>query len=1047
MTLVSFSFKTKYTGGNDTGGKNVKKIIAKPKLILLFIAMLVIVGTLSFFQLPQKEIPSTNPPVGQVTTVYPGASAEEVETTVTNQLEEELDNESATASISSVSSPGLSSITVELDESTENPEQVWNSLEQRLSQVSTSFPDDAEEPSINSELSQQGLAIYQLTVEEEAVPEAVQLIENWEQRFTGLPDIDSLEITGDVERELQVRLDSEALEEEGLQSGQVIGALSSASEVIPPGEWQRDGELYQVELEALENVEDWENIEISTGQQSNGESTMLGDVATVENTYASIEEQVEYNQQSALSVTFFLAENASVPQAQSNLDEVIADFKQQLPEGMELTQLYTQGDVVDDLFSSLAISFVVAFVSVLIVCSIGLRLRTALSVAISIPAALAIGMIPLPFTDVGLNQISLIAFIISLGILVDDAIVVNDNIDRRLRMGDSPIDAASNGVREVLVSVIVSTLAVVFTFFPLLFLPGAAGSFIRPLPVVLITVLISSTLLAIFFIPIYRGIVEKRRKKKDRRPSPGFLGSFLDRSASWYSKRVLTRVVKRPVIVSLTGLILGMSAFALVPYTPLEFFPDTEREEVFIEASVPENTPLEETEAEAEEVSSWLQEREGVTSVSSYAGTEIPTVFSGGSGGGAAGSNDMNFLVYVNSEEIPARQGSEIWPKEIRDTFDNVEAQGSIVESGPPVGAPIAVELSGEETDELFSAAAEVESLFAETEGVDLAVSNANQNVNQWQFERDGEALEGTGVTNEAISTELRLLGEGLPFGQWNENNEIVPVQIMYDNGEQVTNNDLDQIVMARDEGGEAVTLSDLGEGVEETTTSAIPHENTERTITVRAYPGDASEDEILEAAGDSLDSIENEYGGVNVQVGGETSERNDVFIDIGQIFIVVVFLLLILFALQFYSLRIPFIVLSAVYVAIAGVILGLFLTQTGLGFMSMMGAVSLAGIVVRNAVVMIEFMEQRIRSGEGVKEAVVAAGEARFRPILLTSLTSIAGLLPIALGDNPLFQPLGTAIVTGLVFSTILTLLLVPALYTWKTESDQKRRARKSKK
>lgn len=1030
----------------------IEQIIRKRKITILFFIMLCLVGGLAFLQLPQKEIPAIDPPVGQINTVYPGASAEAVESSLTNPLEEATADVQGIAEVTSVSSPGFSSITLELEEGRSDTNEIWTEIERNINETARSFPEDAEAPSFSNSTGGQGLAIYQVTLDEEAdLAEVQRYIESWERSFTQLPSITEVGVEGDLEREVRFTLDPEAMSEENLSTGQIIGAVNGETSIVPPGEWEIEGSNQRVELQNASTADELE--ELIVGADEEGNDLLLSDVGNVEDTLVPSVSTVSHNGEQALSLTYFLDEDASVPAAQEELDPVIEDFEAGLPEGAALEELYTQADLVSELFTDLAISFALAFLSVFIICAIGLSFSTAAAVGISIPVSLTIAAIVLPFANVGLDQISLIAFIISLGILVDDAIVVNENIDRRLRLGDSPFRAATLGVRQVAVSVIVSTLTVVFTFFPLLLLPGSAGAFIRPLPVVLIAAIIASTIVALTIMPLFRAAQEERAlrrpKKRKKSSSPGLLGSWIDKGADIYSTNILKKVVKRPILFSAGGIILGTAAYALIPFTPIEFFPDTDREEVFIEASLEEGTTLADTEEKAEEIETWLLEQEEIRSVSSYAGTEVPRIFNSGNGGGEPGENDMQFLVYIDGREAAARDVMNTWNNDWSGEFgDIVSTRGSIVESGPPIGAPIAVEVSGENMDDILQTAEQIEQILAETDGVQETEADANDNLSALAYQVDGEAAADAGIDKEAISQELLLLGEGVPLGTIQQGNQQVDMRIVYNTDGTVSEEDLDSIEFSpQAEGGppadeeDPVALSSLISGEEETSYSAVPHIGTERTVTVRAYPGNENVEDIETAVEAPIMEAEEQAPGVNVSIGGETSERTDVFIDIGQIFILVVFLIFIVIAIPFYSLMLPLIVLSAVYLSTAGAILGLFLTQTGLGFMSMMGAVSLAGIVIRNGLVLIDFIEQRLKQGLPVDQAIQQAGKERFRPILLTSLTTAVGLLPIAFGNNPLFQPLGIAIVSGLVFSTLLTLLVVPALYMIKYKAGSRRK------
>ncbi|WP_269758271.1 efflux RND transporter permease subunit [Thalassobacillus sp. C254] len=498
---------------------------------------------------------------------------------------------------------------------------------------------------------------------------------------------------------------------------------------------------------------------------------------------------------------------------------------------------------------------------------------------------------------------------------------------------------------------------------------------------------------------------------------------------------------------------MGTAAYGLIPFIPLEFFPDTDREEIFIETSLEPGTLIDETEEMADEIEAWLYEQEEVRSVSTYIGTEIPRIFGADGGGGSAEQNDGNFLVFIHGDGPPSREVMNAWNEEFIEEFPELErANLSIIESGPPVGAPIAIEISGEDMDVLFDMAESVEELLEAEDGVGGVEVDAGRNLSGVSFSPDREALEEYGIASDEISQQLRLLGDGMPLGQLQQGNRLLDMRMVYDTEGSVETEDLERVFVSggmtqgagmpgaqgdgapEEEGGPGgpgeeeipeeagveeadmgTTLDQLVTWEEGTSIEAIPHQDMVRTVTVRAYPGERDVDEVVADLEGEIAAVEASVDGYDINVGGETEARTDVFIDIGQIFVIVVFLILIIIAVQFYSLVMPFLVLSAVYLAISGTLIGLFLTQTGLGFMSMMGAVSLAGIVVRNGIVMIEFFEQRRNEGKDLIEAVVEVGEERFRPIVLTSLTSIGGLLPIALGDNPLFQPLGVAIVSGL--------------------------------
>ncbi|MFC0561026.1 efflux RND transporter permease subunit [Halalkalibacter alkalisediminis] len=1007
-------------------------LIRKRKITILFFIMFTLVGVLSFLQLPQREIPEISPPIAQITTVYPGASAEQVEQNVTNQIEEQLKPLNEIASLTSVSSPGISLITVELEDGVSS-DQLWNEVRQRVTDASAGFPEDAMAPQVNSNLSIQGLATYQLTLDDATQLTAVnEFIDRWNKRLIQLDDITSIVAQGTLDKEILLELDYERLEETQISVNQIIGVLNGEMTTIPPGEWQTEAYHYRIELATYDSLSDLETLPVGFSEEA-GVIT-LSEVATIKETFRAPTEQVTFNGEEAISLTFYLKAGASVTKSQAALDPFVDEMRADLPDGVEMTLLYSQADLVDELFRDLSISFAIAVISVLFVCSLGLNISTAFSVALAIPVSLSLGAIVFPFTGVDLNQISLIAIIIALGILVDDGIVVNENIERRLRLGDKPLDAAINGTKEVAVSVLTSTLVVVFTFLPLLLLPGQAGSFIRPLPVVLLATMVASTLVALFLIPTYRSLQENKRSKGTERKPAGLLGSVFDKGARFYSQKMMTKISRRPVLTVVVGFVIGTAAYALIPFIPLEFFPDTDRAEVFVEMKLPEGTALTETERQSNEVEAFLANMEYVDSVSTYVGTNIPRLFGPG-GGGVSGDNVANFFVFIDQDKITTRDARDRWNDILQANFPDKTFTASMIESGPPVGAPIAIRVKGESMDRLTEIAEEVKRILSSTEGVSTVDDDVGAPLQTLKFTPIREELEASGLSSADLAQALRLIGDGIPLGQLQQTDELVEMRIKFAIDEPLSEELLERIYLPTSRAGmvslnEVVTLDEI------ISQPRIPHRDHNRTITVRAYlAGDRSSDEILGDVREQLQEVVASDTGYSVDIGGETSARTDVFIDIGKIFIVVVFFILMVIAIQFYSLTMPILIMSTVYLAIAGALLGLFVTQTGLGFMSMMGAVSLAGIVVRNGIVLIEFIEQRRKEGSDAVEAVIAAAEQRFRPIVLTTLTSIAGLLPIALGNSTLFKPLGIAIVSGLIFSTLLTLFIVPALYIVQTK------------
>jgi multidrug efflux pump subunit AcrB len=1004
----------------------IEWIINKRKIVALFFTMLTVVGILSITQLPKREIPEVEPPIATITTIYPGAQSEIVERYVTNKLEEEIRNVQGIEEITSISTLNMSQIIVELKEGS-IPDQTWNLVRQRINNAAASFPDEVETPIFNDDLSMQGVSFYHLLSDDPTqLYNLNDMLERWNRKIVSLPGVSKVVFQGMPENELLIELDFNKMQQLQVSTPIIMGVIGGET-VIPPGEWEFANRSYQVQLDNYKDPEDIMKLPIPS---MTNKSITIGDVADVSVVNKQQTEYVKYGDQTAVTMTIFMVSGTDVPKLQDQVHKLLLELQKELPETVELKQVYSQAEPVKLLFSSLTTSFIIAVFSVVLICTSGLNFLTSLSVVVAIPISLSIGMIVLPYSPVDLNQITLISVIIVLGILVDDAIVVNENIERMLKRGDSPQSAVINGTKEVSTSIITSTLTVVFTFAPLLLMSGAEGAFVLPLPVVIISTMLASTVVALTIVPIFRASVEYRKKEQTKtRKSSGWFSKGFDVIADVYSAKVLPKVIKHPLLVVIVGIIIAVSSFALIPLIPMEFFPDTDREEVFVEAVFPVNMSIEDVKQEAFEIEEWLVEQGYVKEVSTFVGTNVPRLF-GMSTASSGITNIANYLVYVDKSQVVASQIRDQWNENLPYVFPMPSITAKIVESGPPMGSPIAIQISGDSIDTLVSIADEVKGVLSNTEGVLSITDDIGRQLPSVIFTPNRDSMSTWGVSNQKVSEELRLLGEGIPLGEWNDGKELLDVRLKYKdiNAEQPI--ELIRNVSVQLDNGHSVPLASLVDMRVDYLIPKIPHRNLTPTIIVSAYPGERTATEIVVEIREKMERITADMPGYEIQIGGETQAQNDFFIEIGKLFVVVLFLVIIVMMIQFYSIAIPFIILTTVILSITGVLIGLYVTGTGLGFMSIIGTVSLAGIVVRNGIVLIEFIRQRMNDGMDLPAAVQLAGKERIRPILLTSLTTIAGMIPVLFSEAPLFKPLAIAIISGLMFSMFLTLLMVPAQY-----------------
>lgn len=1002
-------------------------LIKKPKVTLIFLLLLVVIGTLTYFQIPKREIPEISINVGTITTVYPGAAPEVVERDITTPLEKELLDIKGMDNVTSVSGVGISNIVLELTDDADR-DQVFSLVRQAVSDVSRQFPEEAFEPTVNSDIQMGVIASYHLLNEDRSLLlEQKGLINDWIPQLEKIDGVRKVTVKGLEEASYTLNLDSDKMQETGIILPDVINSIQNELEITPLGSQEAGNKVSQLTMEHIDSIEDVENVFIKKNQA--GESIYIRDIANLTQIPAEQEDLIVYNGTPALSLTIMQEKGVDIPTLYAKVDAEMERLAKDLPDEIELDLYYTQDKIVSKIFNDLGISFLISIFVVVLITFFGLNAVSAILVALSIPISIALGLIPLPYASVDLNQISIIGMIIALGILVDDAIVVNDNIQRRYQLGDGPLQGALTGTKEVRVSVITSSLAIVFTFLPLTFISGPNGAFISALPTVLISTIIGSTIVALTIVPIFLAWRQKKRSKKSK---DGLLGSQIDKVSTWYSEKVLTKIVKKPLLTGFAVLIFCTATYALVPFIPVVFFPSADREEVTVTVTLPAGTPMAETESRLKAMEESLKSDEDIYETTIFAGSGEPGIF--GSKLSNSGENTGQIVLRVDREKQSAAETIEEWQPKLREENPDSVIMLSTIEAGPPVGAPIALTVVGENIDELMEAVNGLKKEIDALEGSGVVIDDVGTPLPTINYVPERDAMEEHGITAQEISNLIRLKTEGIPVGSYEAGKErktLTIIQDLMDEGETLNLEKLElPSKLATTEFG-APVLVPLSELVTQEETEAlplIPHKNGDRTITVRVYPGEEDKQKLEKKVEEIADSYETES--TSISVGGESSERSDFFIEIGKLFIIVVFLIYILMVIQFNSLRLPLLIMSSVYLAISGAVIGLFLTQTGLGFMAMMGIVSLAGIVVRNATVFIEFMEQRLQEGATLSEAVIDSGKARFRPIVLTAFTSIAALIPIAFSGDVLFTPLAISIISGIFFSTFFTLLFVPAFY-----------------
>jgi len=1009
----------------------IEFILRNRKVTILFFIMATLVGSLSFLTMPKRENPEVSLTVAVIQTIFPGASPEKVEQYVTTPLENSIKDISQIIRVDSTSSLNVSTIIVEVEPGTdEDNRKVWDLLRQKIQLAENDLPEDAYKPVVLDNLNNIAQQIYQFAVESPQQLEELRAVaEQWKFELSQLSGVSNVEIVGLPEEEVAIYLDTEKMNELGLPWGAVVQAISNAYQRVPLGAIQEGEQYSYLKLSGeWESIEDIKKVVVFQNDQA---TIHIEDIANVEKAAVNNNAFVQYNDLYALTLVVNSGSGVDVYALQEDIDEVVASLEKELPSYVQFVSEFSQKESVDHLFLDLGRELLIGMVIVIIICTLGLSFITSIIVALAIPVSAAIGFIPIESFGVDLNQISIVALIIVLGILVDDAVVVNDSIQRRLSLGESPLQASIKGSKDVAISITTATLATIASFVPLFFMTGNVGNFIHPLPVVITLTMLASLLVSITVIPVFRLWISERAVRKGKQHAinnvtPGLLGKPIYQLSLFYEKQIV-RFIKRPILTAIIALVVGSSSLGLFPLLGMQFFPKAEREVMLIDFRLPIGSSIETTRGVMNDASAWLREQEGVTSVTAYTGRATPKFYY--SETGRYGESIGQLFVKIDMEQIKTKDMLQPWRVGLQEKFPEVEIVARELEQGPPVGAPIAVSIKGDDLEKLKELSATVKGYLAEIEGAINISDDMGSSMPIVEFRMDQDKLQQAGIAEKDVSTTLRLVSEGIKVADLSDNNQLldVKVRVLHDKESDISEAFNQLAVSAR--GGALVKLNEVVTLERDEQVHSILHKDSRRVVTVQSYNEGKLPSEITEELNAKLKQLQltDNY---SVIVGGENEQRDDAFNSITKLWIVVVLLIYILMVMQFKSLLLPVIILMSVYLAFGGSLIGLYLTNSPLGFMAFMGVVSLTGIVVRNGIILIEFIEQERHAGKSLYEAVANAGKVRLRPILITTFTAVGALTPMAIDGSSLFKPMAVAIISGLLYSTLLTLIVVPVMY-----------------
>ena len=1009
----------------------VRAALRYPQVTLVLSGMLFVAGLYALLTMPRREDPKITIHTGIVAAVYPGATTQEMEDQVTRKIEEHLFHfeEVRREKTFSTTRNGMVIINVELNKSVKDSDVFWSKLRLDMAQLkATGLPAGVLGPVVDSDFGDTVAALIAVHGGHYGPRELKDYAQIVETGLRAIPAVSKIRRIGDQKEEIDIGTSSERLAQYGVNPLKVMQALQGRNTVQFAGRVPAEQSNVPIEPGGSFRTED-QIRQVMVDVSPTGMPVYIGDLANVERVYKDATEYARIGGEQTILLAVEMHEGNNIVDFGNTMRATLKNVQATLPPDVKLDMVADQPKVVSDRIGDFFREFGIAIVAVILVTMLLLPLRVALVSAIAIPVSVSMTFGMLDACGIELQQVSIAALIVVLGMVVDNAIVIVDNyvglLDKKV-----PIDeAAERCATEMAVPVLTATLAIIAAFLPLLLLSGAMGEFIRSLPIAVVISLGTSFFVAMLLTPlmarffIRQGLVDHEQADSgaERKLTP------LDHMQRYYNK-IITWAMENKQAVLVWSVIAVVAGIGILRLVPQLFFPLAERDQFVMDVWLPEGTKIEATDAAVRRIEAVLSHEPLVKEYTSFLGESAPRFYYNVNPQAPAANYAQ---ILVNTKRV---KGTPQLVQKLRQRLPDVAPDAKIfvkeLQQGQVMEAPVEVRISGDDIATLQTLGNQAEEVLRHTPWATYVHTDWHEDAWQVGINVREEVANRMGLTNASIAQQLAVGFEGAPVTTFWEGDRGVDVVLRLDPAErQSFQNVADTYVMSPVTGAR-VPLAAVASLDSQWQPGRIVRRNGVRTLTVRAFPdGHRLASEILGDARKQLDAIHLPEG-YHIEYGGEFENKQEVSGEMRNALLVSLVLIFLILLFQFRTLADPLIVMAAFPLALPGAALGLLITHNTFGFTAFIGIISVGGLVVRNSIILIDYINERMKSGVELEQAALEAGERRLRPIFLTSAAAAVGVIPMILSGSSLWSPLASVIAFGLLGSMFFTLVAIPVLF-----------------
>ncbi len=1030
-----------------------KSAVTKPITTVMVFTAVMVLGIYSLINIPIDLYPEIEPPFISVMTTYAGANAADIETNITKPIEDAMNSVDQLKEVTSVSYDNLSLVTLEFEWGA-NLDDVLNDVRSVIDGVYNYLPDECDRPSIfKFSTSMMPILFYAVTAEE-SYPGLEKIIEeklvNPLNRIEGIGSISTM---GQPSRIIYVDVDPKKLDAYALSLEQIGSMIQAENLNMPSGNVKMGKFDYQLRVEGEFSESD--QIKSIIVGNVGGKPIYLNDVAVVRDTlkYGFLDERI--NGKKGMRLMVMKQSGANTVSIARDVREKMEELVKTLPPDITIAPIYDSSEFIKGSIDNLSETLMWAFLFVVLVVLFFLgRWRATMIIILTIPISLIVSFIYLYFTGSSLNVISLSSLSIAIGMVVDDAIVVLENITKHIERGSSPREAAIYATNEVWLAVIITTLVIVAVFLPLTLVGGMTGVMFNELGWIVSITIVTSTLVAITLTPMLSSKLLKNWVPKEKSMNSAYdktIRVWLDKLDNFYERTVYWSLHhKRIVILASVAIFVGSLILGAM-FVKTDFMPQSDESSMTVAIELQTGLRMEESMITAQKVEKIIRERyPEVTIISNSTGADDEGSFF--SLFRATGSNRVNLMMRLVNVTERTRSVFEI-ADDLRAQLDQVAEIVSyeVSTSNNMLGGgsnTVDVEIFGYDFNETNKLADEIKNHINNIPGAKDIKMSREKDRPELQVVLDREKLALNGLNSAIVSTYIRNRVDGLIASKFREEGDEYNIELRYEEDYRNSITDLQEITIINPSGNK-IKLSELGEIREFWSPPNIEHKRRERIAKISAKPVGISLGELADQINAEINTMEVPPE-IMINVGGAYEDQMEGFADIGLLMIMSLILVFIVMASQFESFAMPFVIMFSIPFAFTGVVLSLFLTGTTLSLIAALGAVLLIGIVVKNGIVLVDYINLMRDRGYELYTAIAKAGHSRLRPVLMTAGTTILGMMPLALSSgegSEIWTPMGITVIGGLIFSTIVTMIIVPVMYAIfarRGERDKKMKLRK---